>query len=122
MRCRCRNKVDSEDWFIEHFQRAVYETPKIECSLDTNCYSASRPIPVPFASALLMDLPLFWMDLTLFWPHASRVGYGHRWPFSLRILNKAVSRLNQFGAKHAQRHSVARIAAPCIAGSWRRST
>jgi hypothetical protein len=87
-----QEQVDSEDWFIEHFQRAVYETPKIECSLDTNCYSASRPIPVPFASALLMDLPLFWMDLTLFWPHASRVGYGHRWPFSLRILNKAVSR------------------------------
>jgi hypothetical protein len=39
-----------------------------------------------------MDLPLFWMDLPLFWQLASGVGYGHRWPFSLRIVNKAVSR------------------------------
>lgn len=64
----------------------------IECSLDTYLLFGLAPVPVRFASALLMDLPLFWMDQTLFWPHASRVGYGHRWPFSLRIVNKAVSR------------------------------
>jgi hypothetical protein len=49
--------------FIEHFQRV--------------------------ASALLIDVPLFWMDPPLFWLRASRGGYGHRWPFSLRIVNKS---------------------------------
>jgi hypothetical protein len=50
------------------------------------------------------------------------VGYGHRWPFSLRIVNKAVSRTQNFGGKHAKRNALARITAPRIAGSWRSST
>jgi len=94
----------------------------IECTLGTYLLFGPAADFSRFASALLMNPPIFWMYLPVFWPRASRVGYGHRWPFSLRIVNKAVSRTQSLARSMPKRNALARITAPWIEASWQRST
>ena len=59
-----------------------------------------------FDAASRREFATFRMDLRTFWPRASRVGYRHRWPFSLRIVNKAVSRTQSLARSMPERKCV----------------